>query len=186
MNNTFTNQSITMKKLRKLLGLVPLLLLLLLPHAAVSQTLPTTLVVRTTESKELCYDLSKISKITFGSGAIKMECVETGTHFTPAAVTIASIDKLFFANDREENTTHIAPVRSAPMTALSYYNLGREIHIEGFTSSDEILYVYTTDGQLLSQLPITSATCILDVTRWSQGLYIATTNARHTIKITIL
>lgn len=178
-----TNLQTTMNRLRKRLTLAPLLWLLLLPSVVAAQALPTTLVVKTTESKELCYDLSKISKITFASGAIKVERSDAGQHFTPEMVTMSSIDKLFFAKDRKDNTTHIASPLLAPTATLSYYRVGQELHIEGFTSSDEILYIYATDGQLMSHYPITSATCILDASQWSSGLYIATTNAHNTLKI---
>lgn len=174
-----------MKKLRTRLALAPLLFLLLLPQVAVSQALPTTLVVKTTESKELCYDLSKISKITFEAGAIKVERSDAGKHFSPETVTVSSIDRLFFAQDRKDNTTAIASPLLAPTASLNYYKVGSEIHIEGFTSSDETLYIYTADGHLVSQQPISSTSCILDATSWSSGLYIATTNARNTIKISI-
>ena len=174
-----------MKRVTKGLALVPLLWLLLLPQVVTAQTLPTTLVVKTTESAELCYDLTKISKITFTSGAIKIERNDADQHFTPEMVTMSDIDKLFFAKDRKDNTTHIVSPLQAPTTTLSYYTVGREIHIEGFTPSDETLYIYTSEGQLLSQYPVTSATCILDATLWPNGLYIATTNVHNTLKITI-
>lgn len=174
-----------MKVLRKRLALAPLLLLLLLSQAAIAQTIPTALVVKTTESKELCYDLSKISKITFASGAIKVERSDAVQHFNPETVTMSSIDKLFFAKDRQDNTTGIASPSLAPTASLSYYRVGQELHIEGFTSGDEILYIYATDGQLISHYPITSATCILDATQWPSGLYIATTNRNNTLKITL-
>lgn len=174
-----------MKELRKRLALASLFLLSL-SAVAVAQALPTTLVVKTSESKELCYDLGKISKITFEAGSIKLERSDAGKKFTPDAVAMSSIDKLFFANDRKENTTHLAPISLSPAATLSYYCVGEEIHIEGFTSSDKTLYLYTTDGQLLLQQPITSSTCILDASQWSQGLYLVTTNTRNTIKITIL
>ena len=174
-----------MKRVTKGLALVPLLWLLLLPQVAVAQTLPTALVVKTTESKELCYDLTKISKITFTSGAIKVERSDAGQHFTPEMVTMSDIDKLFFAKDRKENTTHITSPLLAPTASLSYYKVGQEIHIEGFTSGDQMLYIYTTEGQLLAHYPITSATCILDASQWPSGLYIATTNLHNTLKITL-
>lgn len=174
-----------MERLRKRLALAPLLWLLLLPQVVAAQALPTTLVVKTTESKEMCYDLNKISKITFTSGAIKLERKDAGQHFTPEMVTMNSIDKLFFAKDRKDNTTHIASPLLAPTATLSYYRVGQELHIEGFTSSDEILYIYTADGQLVTQQTITSTTCILDASQWSSGLYIATTNVHNTLKITL-
>ena len=97
-----------MKRVTKGLALVPLLWLLLLPQVVAAQALPTTLVVKTTESKELCYDLTKISKITFTSGAIKIERNDVDKHFTPETVMMSNINKLFFAKDRQENTTDIA------------------------------------------------------------------------------
>ena len=174
-----------MKKLRNRLALVPLLWLLLLPQVVAAQALPTTLVVKTTESNELCYDLTKISKITFTSGAIKIERNDAGKHFTPETVTMSSINKLFFAQDRKDNTTHITSPQLAPTATLSYYKVGREIHIEGFTASDETLYIYTADGQLVAQQAVTSTTCILDASQWPSGLYIATTNVHNTLKITL-
>lgn len=174
-----------MKRVLKGCALVPLLWLLLLPQVVAAQALPTTLVVKTTESNELCYDLTKISKITFTSGAIKIERNDAGKQFTPEMVTMSSIDKLFFAQDRKDNTTHITSPLLAPTATLSYYKVGREIHIEGFTASDETLYIYTADGQLVAQQAITSTTCILDATTWSSGLYIATTNVHNTLKITL-
>ena len=174
-----------MKKLRNRLALVPLLWLLLLPQVVAAQALPTTLVVKTTESKELCYDLTKISKITFTSGAIKIERNDAGKHFTPETVTMSSIDMLFFAQDRKDNTTHITSPLLAPTATLSYYKVGREIHIEGFTASDETLYIYTADGQQVAQQAVTSTTCILDASQWPNGLYIATTNVHNTLKITL-
>ncbi len=174
-----------MRKLRKHLALGTLLLLLSLPQVVTAQALPTTLVVKTTESSELCYDLTKISKITFTSGAIKIERSDANQHFTPETVTMSSIDKLFFAKDRKENTTDIASPRLAPVSTLSYHRVGQELHIEGFTSTDETLYIYTAEGQLVSQQAITSTTCILDATLWSRGLYIATTNSHNTLKITL-
>ena len=134
-----------MRKLRKHLALGTLLLLLSLPQVVTAQALPTTLVVKTTESSELCYDLTKISKITFTSGAIKIERSDANQHFTPETVTMSSIDKLFFAKDRKENTTDIASPRLAPVSTLSYHRVGQELHIEGFTSTDETLYVSTTE-----------------------------------------
>ncbi|MDY4245308.1 MAG: hypothetical protein SOX65_02365, partial [Porphyromonas sp.] len=124
-------------------------------------------------------------KITFTSGAIKIERNDAGKQFTPEMVTMSSIDKLFFAQDRKDNTTHITSPLLAPTATLSYYKVGREIHIEGFTASDETLYIYTADGQLVAQQAITSTTCILDATTWSSGLYIATTNVHNTLKITL-
>ena len=174
-----------MKRVTKGLALVPLLWLLLLPQVVAAQALPTTLVVKTTESKELCYDLTKISKITFTSGAIKIERNDVDKHFTPETVMMSDINKLFFAKDRQENTTDIASPQLAPTATLSYYKVGREIHIEGFTASDETLYIYTANGQLLSQQAVTSTTCILDATTWPSGLYIATTNVHNTLKITL-
>lgn len=174
-----------MRKLRKHLALGTLLLLLSLPQVVTAQALPTTLVVKTTESSELCYDLTKISKITFTSGAIKIERSDANQHFTPETVTMSSIDKLFFAKDRKENTTDIASPRLVPISTLSYHRVGQELHIEGFTSTDETLYIYTAEGQLVSQQAITSTTCILDATLWSRGLYIATTNSHNTLKITL-
>lgn len=179
------NSQSSMKRVLKGLALVPLLWLLLLPQVVAAQALPTTLVVKTNESNELCYDLTKISKITFTSGAIKIERNDANQHFTPEMVSMSDINKLFFAQDRKENTTHIVSPLQAPAATLSYYMVGREIHIEGFTSSDETLYIYTTEGQLLAQYPITSATCILDASQWPNGLYIATTNVHNTLKITI-
>ena len=174
-----------MKRVTKGLALVPLLWLLLLPQVVAAQALPTTLVVKTTESKELCYDLTKISKITFEAGAIKVKRSDAGKQFTPETVMISSIDKLFFAKDRQENTTNIASPLLAPAATLSYYKVGQELHLEGFTASDETLYIYTADGQLVSQQAITSTTCILDATQWPSGLYIATTNVHNTLKITL-
>lgn len=174
-----------MKRVTKGLVLAPLLWLLLLPQVVAAQALPTTLVVKTTESKELCYDLTKISKITFEAGAIKVERSDAGKQFTPEMVMISSIDKLIFAQDRKDNTTHITSPQLAPTATLSYYKVGRELHIEGFTASDETLYIYTADGQLVSQQAITSTACILDATSWTSGLYIATTNVYNTIKITL-
>ena len=72
-----------MKRVTKGLVLAPLLWLLLLPQVVTAQALPTTLVVKTTENKELCYDLTKISKITFETGAIKVERSDASQHFTP-------------------------------------------------------------------------------------------------------
>ena len=63
--------------------------------------------------------------------------------------------------------------------------MGQELHLEGFTASDETHYIYTADGQLVSQQAITSTTCILDATQWPSGLYIATTNVHNTLKITL-
>ena len=160
-----------MKRVLKGLALVPLLWLLLLPQVVAAQTLPTTLVVKTNESNELCYDLTKISKITFTSGSIKIERNDANQHFTPEMVSMSDINKLFFAQDRKENTTHIVSPLQAPAATLSYYTVGRDI--------------YTTEGQLLAQYPITSATCILDASQWPHGLYIATTNVHNTLKITI-
>lgn len=174
-----------MKRVTKGLVLAPLLWLLLLPQVVAAQALPTTLVVKTTESKELCYDLTKISKITFETGAIKVERSDASQHFTPEMVMISSIDKLFFAQDRKDNTTHITSPLLAPAATLSYYKVGQELHLEGFTASDETLYIYTADGQLVSQQAITSTTCILDATQWPSGLYIATTNVHNTLKITL-
>lgn len=174
-----------MKKLRNRLALVPLLWLLLLPQVVAAQALPTTLVVKTTESNELCYDLTKISKITFEAGAIKVERSDAGKHFTPETVTMSSIDKLFFAQDRKDNTTHITSPLLAPTATLSYYKVGQELHIEGFTASDETLYIYTADGQLVAQQAVTSTTCILDASQWPSGLYLATTNLHNTLKITL-
>ena len=174
-----------MKRVTKGLVLAPLLWLLLLPQVVAAQALPTTLVVKTTESKELCYDLTKISKITFETGAIKVERSDASQHFTPEMLKINDIDKLFFAQDRKDNTTHIASPLLAPAATLSYYKVGQELHLEGFTASDETLYIYTADGQLVSQQAITSTTCILDATQWPSGLYIATTNVHNTLKITL-
>ena len=98
---------------------------------------------------------------------------------------MSSIDKLFFAQDRKDNTTHITSPQLAPTATLSYYKVGREIHIEGFTVSDETLYIYTADGQLVAQQAVTSTTCILDASQWPSGLYLATTNLHNTLKITL-
>ena len=179
------NLQTAMKRVTKGLALMPLLWLLLLPQVVAAQALPTTLVVKTTESKELCYDLTKISKITFTSGAIKIERNDADQHFTPETVKMSDINKLFFAKDRQENTTHITSPQLAQTATLSYYKVGWELHIEGFTTSDETLYIYTTEGQLLAQYPVTSATCILNATIWPSGLYIATTNVHNTLKITL-
>lgn len=175
-----------MRKLRKQQALVTLLLLLLLPQVVTAQALPTTtLVVKTIESTELCYDLTKINKITFTSEAIKIERSDAGQHFTPETITMSSIDKLFFAKDRRENTTDIASPLLVPVSTLSFYKVGQNLHIEGFMPSGETLYIYTAEGQLVSQQTITSTSCILDATLWARGLYIATTNSHNTLKITL-
>lgn len=149
-------------RMKKLLGILPLLLCAVMAHAEVQ------LVILTTSGTETPLPLSNLRKMTFSKSGMWGETVffhdmEGNYQFK----ALENIEKLYFKDDGSDAVDDI----SAP--ALHFYpNPAAESIIVSGLQKGETLHIYSLEGQLLQTTTASDSEAIVPVSGLNNGTYL--------------